>query len=176
MDIDQLVAQFKAKDILAFEELYNMYHESIYGVILNIVKKQDVAEEVLQDVFLKIWHKSETYSSQKGRFFTWILNIARNAAIDTIRSKGYKTEKQNLSTDSFVNSIETYDSLDKTTNAIGIQKFVKQLSDTCKALIELLYFKGYTQSETAETLNIPLGTVKTRNRNCIKALRAIVVP
>ncbi len=175
MDLEKLVEQFKAKDIQAFEKLYEMYHHSIHGVIVNIVKKHDVAEEVMQDVFVKIWQKSDSYSKQKGRFFTWILNIARNAAIDTVRSKGYKTEKQNLSTDSFVDTIAGHDRLEHTTDAIGIKKFVEQLTETCKAIIDLLYFKGFTQSEASETLEIPIGTVKTRNRSCIKSLRAIVL-
>jgi RNA polymerase sigma-70 factor (ECF subfamily) len=175
MDLETLIDQFKAKNITAFEKLYEMYKESIYGVIYNIVRQHDIAEEVMQDVFVKIWNKSESYSKDKGRFFTWILNISRNAAIDTIRSKTYKTEKQNLNTDSFVDIIETEDNLDVKTDAIGIKQFVSKLAEKCKDVIELLYFKGYTQSEASEKLDMPIGTVKTRNRNCIKDLRDLVL-
>lgn len=175
MDIDILVEKFKQKDEKAFESLYNMYSNSMQGVVYNIVRDHDIAEEVMQDVFIKAWHKSDSYSSSKGRFFTWILNISRNAAIDKTRSKSFKKSKQNLNSDFFVDSIETHESLDNSTDAIGIKKFVGKLADKCKEVIELLYFKGYTQSEASETLNMPIGSIKTRNRNCIKELRNMVL-
>lgn len=175
MQLETLVEQFKLKNEKAFETLYNMYSESMQGVIFNIVRDNDIAEEVMQDVFIKAWHKADSYSSEKGRFFTWLLNIARNAAIDKTRSKAFKKSKQNLNSDFFVNILETGDSLDNSTDAIGIKKFVEKLAEKCKAVIELLYFKGYTQVEASETLNMPIGTIKTRNRNCINELRNLVL-
>lgn len=175
MDIDQLVERFQKKDVKAFEKLYAMYSDSMHGVIFNIVRNHDIAEEVMQDVFIKVWHKSDSYSKQKGRFFTWILNIARNAAIDKTRSKAFKKGKQNLNADFFVDIIQTHDSLDDKTDAIGVKAFVNKLAKKCKEVIELLYFKGYTQSEASEALDLPIGTIKTRNRNCIKELRHMVL-
>jgi len=175
MNLDILVEKFKQKDEKAFESLYTMYSESMHGVIYNIVRNQDIAEEVMQDVFIKAWHKADTYSSTKGRFFTWILNIARNAAIDKTRSKSFKNSKQNLDATFFVDILETSDSLDSKTDAIGIKNYVSKLAKKCIEVIELLYFKGYTQSEASETLDMPIGTIKTRNRNCIKELRNMVL-
>ncbi|WP_142783621.1 RNA polymerase sigma factor [Changchengzhania lutea] len=175
MELEALVEKFKHKDEKAFETLYGMYHKSMHGVIYNIVRDYDIAEEVMQDVFIKAWHNANSYSSEKGRFFTWILNIARNAAIDKTRSKNFKNSKQNLNVDFFVDILETNDSLDDATDAIGIEKFVKKLAKKCIEVIELLYFKGYTQSEASETLKMPIGTIKTRNRNCIKDLRTMVL-
>ncbi len=175
MTLEELISKFQQKDEKAFESLYNMYSDSMQGVIYNIVRDHNVAEEVMQDVFIKAWHKAETYSSEKGRFFTWILNIARNAAIDKTRSKNFKKSKQNLDTDFFVDILETSDSLDNKTDAIGISKFVSKLAKKCIEVIELLYFKGYTQNEASEALDMPIGTVKTRNRNCIKELRSMVL-
>ena len=175
MDIEALVTQFQKKDEKAFETLYNMYSKSMHGVIYNIVRDYDIAEEVMQDVFIKAWHKADSYASNKGRFFTWLLNISRNAAIDKVRSKAYKKEKQNLDVDFFVDIIETNESLDGKMDAIGINKYVKVLKEKCKSIIELIYFRGYTQSEASETLNLPIGTIKTRNRNCIQELRSIVL-
>lgn len=152
-----------------------MYKDSMHGVIYNIVRDIDIAEEVMQDVFIKAWHNAHKYSAEKGRFFTWILNIARNAAIDKIRSKSFKNSKQNLNSDFFVDIIETNESLDNMTDSIGIAKFVSKLADKCIEVIELLYFKGYTQAEAAEALEMPIGTIKTRNRNCIQELRNIVL-
>lgn len=175
VDIDNLIKRFKNKDELAFEKLYSMYNESIHGVIYNIVRDTAISDEILQDVFIKAWNKADTYSSKKGRFFTWILNIARNSAIDKLRSKAFKQSKENLNSDFFVDIVISKDDLNKQTDAIGLRKYVAQLGEKCKVIIEFLYFKGFTQKETAENLNVPLGTIKTRNRNCIQQLRNVVL-
>jgi RNA polymerase sigma factor (sigma-70 family) len=173
-DLEQLISQFQQRDVKAYEELYNMYCNSIFGVVNTIVKNDDVAQEITQDVFIKAWNKSDSYSSLKGRFFTWILNIARNAAIDYTRSKKFKQSKQNLNSDFFVDILESSDNLDGTTDAIGIGEFVKNLSEKCKSIITLLFLKGYTQKEASEELDMPIGTIKTRNRNCLANLRTMV--
>lgn len=175
MDLEILISNFKKKDEQAFEELYNMYSDSMRGVIFNIVRNNDIAEEVMQDVFIKAWNNSEKYDSSKGRFFTWMLNISRNAAIDKTRSKAFKNSGKNLNSDFFVDILENNENLDSKTDAIGIKKYIKVLEEKCKKIIEFLYFKGFTQKETSEELDIPLGTVKTRNRNCIKQLRTMLV-
>lgn len=175
MELDLLVTNFQKKDEKAFETLYNMYSDSMHGVIYNIVRNHAIAEEVMQDVFIKAWHKSDSYNSSKGRFFTWILNIARNAAIDKTRSKAFKNSGKNLNAEFFVDILETSENLNDKMDAIGIGKYVKSLGEKCKKIIEYLYFKGFTQKETSEELDIPLGTIKTRNRNCIKDLRAMVL-
>lgn len=174
-DLETLVKQFQNKDQVAFKRLYGMYNKSIHGVVYNIVKDSDIADELMQDVFIKAWNKADTYSSKKGRFFTWILNIARNTAIDKTRSKAFKQSKQNLNADFFVDVITSNDNLDASTDAIGIKKFVTNLGQKCKEVIELLYFKGFTQKEASEELQMPIGTVKTRNRSCIQQLRDMVL-
>ncbi|MFC0605088.1 RNA polymerase sigma factor [Winogradskyella pulchriflava] len=174
-DLDTLVVQFQNKDQVAFEKLYGMYSKSIHGVVYNIVKDTYIADELMQDVFIKAWKKADTYSSKKGRFFTWILNIARNTAIDKTRSKAFKQSKQNLNSDFFVDIITSNDNLDASTDAIGIKKFVTNLGQKCKEVIELLYFKGFTQKEASEELQMPIGTIKTRNRSCIQQLRDMVL-
>jgi RNA polymerase sigma-70 factor (ECF subfamily) len=175
MQLELLITKFQQKDQKAFEELYNMYGDSMHGVIYNIVRDNDIAEEIMQDVFIKAWNNSASYSPNKGRFFTWILNIARNAAIDKTRSKAFKNSKKNLNSDYFVDILQTSESLDDQTDAIGIKNFVSKLAKKCIEVIELLYFKGYTQQEASEALDMPIGTVKTRNRNCIKELRTFVL-
>lgn len=173
--LDTLITKFKQKDESAFKTLYDMYSESMHGVIYNIVRDHDIAEELMQDVFIKAWHKSDSYDSKKGRFFTWILNIARNAAIDKTRSKSFKNASKNLDAQFFVDILPTQDNLDNKTDAIGISKYVSKLAEKCIKVIELLYFKGYTQKEASETLDMPIGTIKTRNRNCINDLRQMVL-
>lgn len=174
MQLEALVEKFKQKDEKAFEELYNMYSDSMHGVIYTIVKNNDIAEEIMQDVFIKAWNNASSYNAQKGRFFTWILNIARNAAIDKTRSKSFKNSNKNLDSDFFVDIIQNNESLDDQTDAIGIKKFVSKLAGKCIEVMELLYFKGYTQKEASETLDMPIGTIKTRNRNCINELRLML--
>jgi RNA polymerase sigma-70 factor (ECF subfamily) len=175
MQLEELILKFQQKDIKSFERLYEMYSGSMYGVIYNIVRSKEDAEEVLQDVFIKAWNNASTYSSKKGRFFTWLINISRNAAIDKTRSKDFNKSKQNLDATFFVDILETHDNLDTKLDALGIKKFIATLKEKCIHLIELLYFKGYTQKEASEELKIPLGTVKTNNRKCISELRNILL-
>jgi len=174
MQLEQLISKFQEKDVRSFEKLYEMYGDSMFGVIYNIVRNKEETEEVLQDVFIKAWNNASTYSAKKGRFFTWLLNIARNSAIDKIRSKNFKQGKQNLDAAFFVDILESYDNLDTKIDVKALKKFVDALKVTCKNLIELLYFKGYTQKEVSEELKMPLGTVKTNNRKCISELRKSV--
>lgn len=159
------------KDDKAFTTLYNMYSKSLYSVISNLIREQEDAEDVLQEVFVKIWKNIESYNESKGRFYTWILNIARNTAIDKLRSKGFNNSQKNLSSDNFVHLLDDSNKLTNRIDTIGIQEFVKKLKPKCIQLIELLFFQGYTQQEASDELEIPLGTVKTQNRNCINDLR-----
>ncbi|MDT0607120.1 RNA polymerase sigma factor [Croceitalea rosinachiae] len=171
MDLDNLIKQFQKKDEKAFETLYGMYAENICGVIYTIVKDQERAQELCQDVFVKIWDKSDTYNPSKGRFFTWILNIARNTAIDELRSKAHKNNKKNLQLDSFVGILKHDKDFNNKIDVIGLESLLIGLKEKCILLIDLLYFKGYTQKEAAETLKKPIGTIKTRIRACISEIR-----
>lgn len=171
---DGLIAELQAKNPKAFERIYERYSESTFGVINSVLQDKELAEEVLQDVFIKIWNNAESYNSSKGRFFTWVLNIARNAAIDKTRSKAYKNKQKNLTADYFVDIIQQKDNFSSKIDAIGIKKYINALKPYCKKIINLLYFQGFTQVEASEELEMPLGTLKTRNRNCINSLREIL--
>lgn len=171
MQPDELILQLKKQNEVAFSQIYDMYSENIFGIINNIVKDVEIAEEVLQDVFIKVWNKSDSYSSDKGRFFTWLLNISRNAAIDKVRSKAYKNKLKNSDFDDFSFFIKDDMDLDSQSDGYGLRKFVDKLKPMCVKLIDLLFFKGYTQKEVSETLDIPLGTVKSRNRSLLNSLR-----
>jgi len=171
---NSLITELQKGSEKAFSRIYELYSKAIFGVLHGIVNDEYLAEELLQDVFVKIWNNASSYSKEKGRFFTWILNIARNTAIDALRSKAFKNSQRNLSTDNFVDIIASTDSLNRKTDAIGIKKFIDLLKPTCVKIIDLLYFKGYTQVDAAESLEMPLGTLKTRNRNCINELRKIL--
>lgn len=171
MTQEELLPLVLKKDDRAFKHVYDMYSKSLFAVISNLVRDREEAEDVLQESFVKIWKNIDTYNESKGRFYTWILNIARNTAIDKLRSKGFNNSQKNLSSDNFVHLLDDSNKMINRIDTIGIQEFVKKLKPKCIQIIDLLFFKGYTQQEASEELEIPLGTVKTQNRNCINDLR-----
>jgi RNA polymerase sigma factor (sigma-70 family) len=165
----ELISALKAKDDQAFSYLYDHYSGSLYSIILQIVKTPETASDVLQDVFVNIWRKIESYDPLKGRLFTWMLNISRNASIDMLRSKNYQNSQKNQE---ITGNVYGKDSVTLTnTDHIGLTKFLGKLRPEQRVLIELAYFKGYTHDEIAEIEDIPLGTVKTRIRNALLQLR-----
>lgn len=174
-NLDILVKKLQEKNEKAFKELHTMYSDSVYGIVLKIVKNKDVACELTQDVFLKVWTNADNYSSKKGRFFTWILNIARNSAIDYTRSKVSKKSLKNLSSEKFANKFMSHSDSDSTTNTIGLDKIVGNLEPKIRTILNLLYFEGFTQKEISEEYNIPLGTIKTRKRIGLSQLKAIFI-
>lgn len=151
--------------------MYDHYSSALYGIISRIIANEDVAEEVLQDVFLKIWNRIEQYDPDKGRLFTWMLNLARNQAIDKTRSKEISKSKKTTPIDHFVSTIEGRGSSKQNVDAIGLTDVLDKLSEDQKFVVTYLYLKGYTQSELAKEFDIPLGTVKTRLRMAMIALR-----
>jgi RNA polymerase sigma factor (sigma-70 family) len=168
----ELVLLLKERHQNAFSYLYDHYSGALYNVILAIVPEQEQASDVLQEVFIKIWRMAESYDATKGRLFTWMLNIARNASIDMVRSKSYQNSQQNreLTETVYDSGGNTATNIDK----IGLRKLVHTLKDDYKILVELSYFEGFTQDEISKMLNIPLGTVKTRLRAALLQLRELV--
>ena len=171
MTQDELLVLINQKDEKAFTHIYDMYSKSLFSVINMLVKNREESEDVLQEVFIKIWKNIDSYNESKGRFYTWIINIARNTSIDKLRSKNYNDSQKNLSSDNFVNLLDNSNKLVNKIDSIGIHEFVQKLKPKCIQIIDLLFFKGYTQQEASDELSIPLGTVKTHNRNCINDLR-----
>jgi len=170
----ELVMLLKQRHQPAFSYLYDNYSGALHSIILNIVSDYDLANDVLQEVFVKIWRQIESYDDAKGRLFTWMLNIARNASIDTVRSKGFQNSRQNRELNESV--YESAGSTSLATDQIGLRKVVNQLKEEYKTLVELSYFQGYTQDEISKILEIPLGTVKTRLRTALIQLRQIIKP
>ena len=171
MSQEELLQQIYKKDDRAFTLLYDMYFKKLFNVIYNLIRDHEEAEDILQETFVKIWKNIESYDESKGRFYTWILNISRNASIDRLRSKGFNNRQKNLSSDNFVHLLDESNKMNHKIDTIGIREFVKKLKPKCIQILDLLFFKGYTQQEASEELQIPLGTIKTQNRNCINDLR-----
>lgn len=170
----ELVNGLKARDQQIFGYLYDNYAPALYGVVLKVLNDETIASDVLQEVFVKIWRSIEKYDVEKGRLFTWMLNIARNTAIDSLRSKSHKLDQkiQELSNDVYqhTSQLTVHPSFDH----LGLTKVLEKLNKEQRIIIDLAYYKGCTQEEIAKVLDIPLGTVKTRMRNAIIQLRNIL--
>lgn len=169
-----LVAALKSKNREAFSYVYDHYANALFGVINRIVQSEEIANDVLQEVFVKIWKNIEFYSADKGSLFTWMLNISRNSAIDEIRSKGYKNETQNQTLEDYVTTIDSTESVQAKVDHIGLKDVINKLKPEHRVLIDKIYFEGYTHEEASEELQIPLGTVKTRIRAAIAQLRQVI--
>lgn len=174
MEQEELIKELLKKDDKSFTLLYDNYSKSLYGVIYNLIRNTEEAEDVLQEVFVKIWKNIDSYNESKGRLYTWMLNIARNTAIDKLRSKNFNNSQKNLSSDNFVHVLEDSSRTTSRIDAIGIKEFIMKLKPKCVQIIDLLFFQGYTQQEASDELEMPLGTVKTNNRNCMNELRKMI--
>ena len=161
----------RQREKIAIEALYDMYSSSLFGVIVRIVNDTALAEDILQDTFVKIWNSFSSYSTEKGRLFTWMVNIARNLAIDKIRSKDFKNQGKNQDIENNVAFIDEQRNAVYKPELLGIKELVEGLKPEQKSILDLVYFKGYTHVEAADELGVPLGTVKTRLRMAIIQLR-----
>ena len=170
---EELVLLLKQQSRDAFNYLYRQYSAVLYGVINKVVYDEQTAQDVLQEVFVKIWSNIGQYDAKKGRIYTWMINIARNASIDKLRSKGEIMKGKIQTGEDVVNNLERGMKTEQITDTIGLRKMVAALKPEYETIISLAYFKGFTLDEISKTLGIPLGTVKTRMRNGIQQLRAI---
>lgn len=168
---EDLITALQTQQTSSMGLLYDRYAPLIYGLILRIVKSKPIAEDVLQETMMKIWNNIHVYNPTKGKFVSWMLRIARNKAIDTIRSVKYKQQQTNL-------DIEDQVSLSQKTSfnpdTIGVKEMVQKLPIEYREVVELAYFKGFTQSEMAKELALPLGTIKTRVRIALRELRKLI--
>lgn len=167
----QLASSLKAKDRDALSYLYDKYGAALYGAAHRIIQDEEITQEVVQDIFMKIWDKIALYDENRGRLFTWMLNLTRNAAIDKVRSKEIK---RSAKTDRMEYSVHTVDAQNNTeipVDGIGVKELITALEPEQQFVLQKLYFEGYTHSEVAEEYDIPLGTVKSRLRSALKHLR-----
>ena len=158
----------------AFAYLYDNYAGALFGVIHSIITERENANDILQDVFLNIWKKIDSYDSAKGRLFTWMLNIARNAAIDKLRSRSFRDGLKNQPISENVDVSIGPGAISPAINDVGLRKVISRLKEEQRVLIDLSYFQGYTHEEIAKAMNIPLGTVKTRIRSALIQLRTLI--
>lgn len=176
----ECMERIATRDPRALETLYDRYSRVLFAVILSIVKRKEDAEEILGDIFFQVWEKAERYDASKGSVYGWLLALARNRSIDRLRSKGYKQGRQE---DSETGEMDGFagegldnplDKADLSQRMTRVRAALEKISPDQRRVIETAYLEGYSQSEVAERLGLPLGTVKTRMRDGMKHLQTLL--
>ncbi len=177
-ELDQeLISQVKNGDKTAFKEIYSRFSQVTYNLALRMLRDKEDAEEVVQEIFLQVWNKAYTYDPDRGAVSTWVLNIARSRSIDKLRTLGYKAKNIEIDEEK-VNSNEdlsrTIEDREESRNVI--RQALDSLPEDQRKAIELVYFEGFTHVETAEKLDTPVGTIKTRIRLGVMKLKDKIMP
>lgn len=175
----RLIERLRARDAAALGELYDRYGPVVYSIILRIARDRGTSEDLTQEVFLRVWNRIPTFDVERGGLSTWVLTIARNAAIDFLRSRGGKQSRMSISLDALApdgrqkqfsgGNAET--ELQVLMDGKKVRAAMEKLEPKQRQLLELAYFDGMSQSEMAEKLELPLGTVKTWVRSALRQLR-----
>ncbi len=180
---DELMARLCRRDLAAFGALYDRYSDLVYSVSLRVVADPHVAQDVTQDVFLRVWRRPEQFDLQRGKFVTWLLSVARNRSIDERRSQGRRLRREALpaAASEVEDVLPSTDVRDDPALATvladerrAVRKALEVLPPEQKLAIQLAYFGGLTQQEIAERLSTPLGTVKTRIRLGMQKMRVVL--
>lgn len=174
-DVD-LFNRTQAQDEHALEQLYDRYEKLLFSFSFRMTKNKFLSEEIVQDVFTKIWSKQRNFDESKGKFSSWLLTVTRNATIDMLRKKKetpYELDERDALHDS---NPSTEEQVEWKERSEEVRAAVGQLTNEQQEIIELFYFKGMSQSKIADTCEIPLGTVKGRVRLALKHLRGILSP
>jgi RNA polymerase sigma-70 factor (ECF subfamily) len=172
---NHLLQGIAERDQRAFLALYERYGNLVYSLALRVVRHQVMAEEVTQDVFLKVWQQPTRWNPALGQFSSWLLTITRNAGIDRLRKeRSHWTPTQDYS-DPLMEAGEKGAVSENPYwfDGLLLARLLQQLPTEQRQLIELAFYQGYTHSELAENLQLPLGTVKTRLRTGLQKLRAL---
>lgn len=177
-----LIKRIVLKEETALGKLYDLYSKLLYSLILRIVKNQEDAEEILQTIFLQVWNKADLFNLEKGSVYSWLVTLARNKSIDKIRSKTFKEQTllsgiDNMDLEIRYNLVSNFDirlMMDEKERVNLVSKALNELPVEQKKVIEMAYYDGLSQAEISETLNVPLGTVKTRTRQALLKLEILL--
>jgi RNA polymerase sigma-70 factor (ECF subfamily) len=177
----QLLALISQGDQKSLAVLYDKYGRLIYSLTLRIVRNEEEARELQQDVFLQVWHKAGLFDNERGTFVTWLVTLAHNKSINTLRSRRYKKSALEAKQDiADITNDSTVDHQTPLRDAIEsderrhILKALDQIPELQRKALYLSYYEGYSQTEIAEMLGEPLGTIKTRMRKGMMKLVAIL--
>jgi RNA polymerase sigma-70 factor, ECF subfamily len=178
---ERLVLALEKRDQRALEALYDRYGDYVYSVCLRMVSDVQLAEDLTQEVFLRLWRRPDLFDAQRGRFVTWLLSVARNRGIDERRSRGRRFRHENppsLAAEEMLAGASTEEREDAailSDERMIIQNALAALPPDQRLAIQLAYFGGYTQQEIAKGLRQPLGTIKTRIRLGLQKLRLLLI-
>lgn len=173
----ELMAKVAGRDQTAFEQLYDRYAPVVYTMVLRIVKTPEIAEDLLQEIFLSIWNKSGTFSEARGSVYTWVMTMARNRSFDFLKSKEHTSRGPGLDEQPVLNLPDTAHMANPLNAAITaehegrMREGLALLGKEQRTIIELSYYEGFTQAQISEKLGLPLGTVKTWMRQALMTLR-----
>jgi len=167
-----IIRGLQSGDHSAIEKIYDQYAGALLGIILRMNPSTEIAQEILQEGFTKIWKNGHQYDPSKGRLFSWMVRIMKNTAINYVNIRSEKNQAQVISIDT---NMEHKKIQSLNIDVLDIRGKEDQMDLRYKELIELIYFKGYTQQEASDYLALPLGTVKTRIRKALQELRTIYV-
>jgi RNA polymerase sigma-70 factor (ECF subfamily) len=173
-DDKDLARGLQRKDPAAMGDLYDRFGRIAFSVILSIVRDGAVAEDLVQETFLRVWNRAQTFDIERGALGPWLLSIARNQAIDHVRSASARMGRNAFELDAHEHPSLFVDMEREVVNsdhARLIQKAIAKLSENQRTVIQLAYYEGLSQSEMAERMGQPLGTVKTWVRGALKFLR-----
>jgi RNA polymerase sigma-70 factor, ECF subfamily len=176
MDSTTLVWMVKSKSERGFHILYDKYCGALYGILMKFVRRTDVADDLLQDVFVKIWKHIDSFDPGRGTLFTWMLNIARNQAIDYLRSACHQRQLLHVDNELFSLHMDYMDANASNSSMAelkDLQNKALQLDAKYAEVIDMIFFYGCTHEQTARILNLPLGTVKTRARKGLGMLKTL---
>ncbi len=168
-----LLNQVKNGDQGALMALYERYGNLVYSLALRVLRQPSLAEEVTQDVFLKLWRQADSWDPTMGRFSSWLLTVTRNAAIDRLRKEQRRPTSDSTPLENVAHILSDESILDTAQWHDGqlLRQLMGQLPDEQRQVIELAFFYGLTHAQMAEQLGLPLGTVKTRVRLALKKLK-----
>jgi len=169
-----LVQQLLQKDVSAFEQLYDRHSRAVYSLVLRILQQAGTAEEVVQDVFLQLWRNARQYDESRGPFVPWLLTLARNRALDTLRLKSERQRRREDQTEELpcIAASPDYEKqIDAKRHGDKVRALMASLNPQQKKAIEMAYFEGLSHSEIAAALREPLGTVKSWIRNGLLRLK-----
>lgn len=172
LDDTELAAKVADGDERAFLALYDRYASRVHALTLRILGESMLAEEATQDTFLKLWGRARQYLAERGSLLVWLLTIARRTALDRLRLEGRRPMLSNSEDpETMWHSIANEDSLSSEARWRSMYFAVQSLPEEQRQALELAYYQGMSQSEIAEALGLPLGTVKSRLRAAMESLR-----
>ncbi len=173
----ELADRLKKGDKSAFREIYARYSQVVFNLAFRMLRSREEAEEVVQEIFLQVWNKADSYDAGRGAISTWIVNIARSRSIDKLRTLGFREQTTELNEER-VNSKSDLSRIieDREESKKIIQEALDSLPDNQRIAIEMVFFEGLTHIEAAEKLNEPVGTIKTRIRLGVAKLKEKITP